>query len=620
MFNQKIAKKKFIIKSGDDAVSFFTKRNMILERAKQEGIITYILGANQDAIKNINEIEADSRSDLQIHIDILKVQIDEERKMIKKELFDRINVEPLYVYELIIVTAARYPTQNELITARQNVYLPERALKDLLRSKGKDIPTTVQQWESVAESLLPDNYYCPFKGTLDQRNESINTVWINPVTYYQLVELEAKRSSRVKRFQSRVDTTIPLVSAKLSNLSLIKARNDCQENKINLSKQIKRADDHNGKILQFFIDSVEGIALSEASDLIRNMQWSLILPKLTEVYTRQLTQQSSQVFLTMLMNLKLHDNQTLQHLYEQAKLMVANQLLEAKIRDDRINTYLNSEECKEMIDLTDAEFELKYPLTRTFIVSNAIVDCLINACSHEDSRFREATVKFRLEHDKKSQSTKQFFAAMVSEENIMPEIKKVRLNTYVAEANYIKPSITIKNKKDKKDTTINNENIKKLHCPYHSYNNTSNHNESDCYFLKKGLTKVDPANPKWHVLKTSGLHYGEQKKTVANNVSTTNTKVGPCTKCQNNNKTNKVVYSHNTADCTISGSDKPIEQSNKQIGSMISALQKSMKKITNHVESNTKKSSYKKRKRGKVSKPTNQDTSSESSDANSESS
>ena len=31
---QKQAKKKFIIKSGDDAVSFFSKRNLILERAK----------------------------------------------------------------------------------------------------------------------------------------------------------------------------------------------------------------------------------------------------------------------------------------------------------------------------------------------------------------------------------------------------------------------------------------------------------------------------------------------------------------------------------------------------------------------------------------------------------
>ena len=151
------------------------------------------------------------------------------------------------------------------------------------------------------------------------------------------------------------------------------------------------------------------------------MQWSLILPKLTEVYTRQLTQQSSQVFLTMLMNLKLHDNQTLQHLYEQAKLMVANhqevnQLLEAKTRDDRINTYLNSEECKEMIDLTDAEFEAKHPNTRTFLVSNATVDCLINSCSHDGSRLQEATIKFRLEHDKVPQTTKQFFAAMVSEE------------------------------------------------------------------------------------------------------------------------------------------------------------------------------------------------------------
>ena len=96
MFNQKIAKKKFIIKSGDDAVSFFTKRNMILERAKQEGIITYILGANQDAIKNINEIEADSRSDLQIHIDMLKVQIDEERKMMKIELCDRIKQDRMF--------------------------------------------------------------------------------------------------------------------------------------------------------------------------------------------------------------------------------------------------------------------------------------------------------------------------------------------------------------------------------------------------------------------------------------------------------------------------------------------------------------------------------------------
>ena len=193
----------------------------------------------------------------------------------------------------------------------------------------------------------------------------------------------------------------------------------------------------------------------------------------------------------MLMNLKLRDNQTLQHLYEQAKLMVANhqevnQLLEVKTRADRIHTYLSSEECKEIIDLTDAEFELKHPNTRTFLVSNAIVDCLITSCSHDGYRLQEATAKFRLEHDKVPQSTKQFFAAMVSKEKIMPENKKVRVNTYVAEANYVKPDNFNKKNNDKNDST-------KHHCPYHSYNNNSSHDESDCFAIKKGLTKVDPS-------------------------------------------------------------------------------------------------------------------------------
>ena len=68
------------------------------------------------------------------------------------------------------------------------------------------------------------------------------------------------------------------------------------------------------------------------------------------------------------------------------------------------------------------------------------------------------------------------------------ESKKVRVNTYVVEANYVKPNTN--NKKQSND----NNNTTKYHCPYHSYNNNSNHNESDCFVIKKGLTKVDPSN------------------------------------------------------------------------------------------------------------------------------
>ena len=137
MFNAKIAKKKYIIKSGDDAVSFFTIRNLILKRAKkQEGINTYLLGANQDAINN--------------------------------------------------------PSIDELIAARESVYVPERALKDLLRLKGKEIPRSIAEWEAIVDLTLPDNYYCPYKGTPEPRNESLITPWINPMLYYQLIKVESE--------------------------------------------------------------------------------------------------------------------------------------------------------------------------------------------------------------------------------------------------------------------------------------------------------------------------------------------------------------------------------------------------------------------------------------------
>ena len=608
----KAKKNSYIIKSGDDAVSFFTKRNLILERAKQEGILSYLLATNEDAILSINEIQADSRTDLQIYIDALKVQIDDHQTIIKRELTDRVTAEPLSIYEMCIgIHGNNHPTIDELIDARESVFIPEQAIKDLFRKNNIIVPRTAVQWEAAVSTILPHNYYCPWKGDEDQRLQSVHTPYINPMRYFMVIQVEVERSPRIQHYSFRDDTTIELVSAKLNNSSLIKAREDCQHNKINLSKQIKRADEHNGKILQFFKDAVEGISLSEASDLLRNMQWHLVLSKLTEVYTRQLTQQSSQVFHCMLMNLKLRDNQTLQHLYEQAKLMVANhqevnQLLEAKTRADKIHTYLSSEECKEIIDLTDAEFELKHPNTRTFLVSNAIVDCLINSCSHDGCRLQEATIKFRLEHDKFPQSTKQFFASMVSEENIMPENKKVRVNTYVVESNYVKPDSNNNKKKNNDDSNT------KFHCPYHIYNNNSNHNESDCYIIKKGLTKIDPSNNKWHVLKESGLHYRQDNKaTTSNNlVPIQGSKVGPCTKCKNNNKPERIYKSHNTEDCRLSSkgitnTNKSIEGSNKDIGTMISSLQKSMKKITNHVESNNKTSSKtlsKKRKHQKVSK------------------
>jgi Sec-independent protein translocase protein TatA len=65
------------------------------------------------------------------------------------------------------------------------------------------------------------------------------------------------------------------------------------------------------------------------------------------------------------------------------------------------------------------------------------------------------------------------------------------------------------------------------------------------------------------------------------------------------------VYSHNTADCTRSKgsttSTKAVEDANKQVGSIVSAFQKSMKQITNYLaaKDNTPKQSSKKRKREK---------------------
>ena len=112
------------------------KRNLILERAKQEGINIYLLGANQDAINN--------------------------------------------------------PSVDELIAARESVYVPERALKELLRLKGKETPRSIAEWEAIVASTLPDNYYCPYKGTPEPRNESLITPWINPMLYYQLIKVESE--------------------------------------------------------------------------------------------------------------------------------------------------------------------------------------------------------------------------------------------------------------------------------------------------------------------------------------------------------------------------------------------------------------------------------------------
>ena len=107
-------------------MSYFTKRNLILERAKQEGIVSYLLSANQAATRSINDIQIDSRTDLAIYIDMLKVQIDDESSIIKKELTARVTDDPLSIYEMCIgIHGNNHPSIDDLIDARESVYISE---------------------------------------------------------------------------------------------------------------------------------------------------------------------------------------------------------------------------------------------------------------------------------------------------------------------------------------------------------------------------------------------------------------------------------------------------------------------------------------------------------------
>ena len=63
-------------------------------------------------------------------------------------------------------------------------------------------------------------------------------------------------------------------------------------------------------------------------------------------------------------------------------------------------------------------------------------------------------------------------------------------------------------------------------CSYHSFGGVTSHETKDCDTQKEGLTTVDPTNPKYQVLKTTGEHFTSRARTPLPNNSSGNKRKG----------------------------------------------------------------------------------------------
>ena len=616
----------YIIKSGDDATVWLTKRYEIYTLAKSRGIESYIR-PNSSVVQDVNMLLTKNRKEIDVYIEALAIQTEYDEENLMKKLFDYVKDYPFYIYELNQYPVNYIqPTTTQIDEFRETVFVPNKAYTEYLRTHKQALAIGAQLLEAQALELLPSNCVNQYIGTPEQRQQANDTAWIPPSKYDGIIELEVKRSLKITRYHETVDDTIEKIISKLKASSLSKARLQSESSLSAYDKDIKRINELNGKILQLFNDSIEGVQLSEASEAIRTQDWGNVMDILTSMYTRQLNQQSSQIFLQQLMNIKLYDDETLQSYYEKSKIMVCNhqevnQLLQKKsLPTMNQHQDLDTTECSTIIDLTDLEFQTNFPYARQYVYPTLILNSLVLGLSHPSCRLKEAVSRFRLKNDVEPQTVTQFFEAMKHEENILPVDKQIRINQHV-EVNYADNSlITTSTNKHKKQKTKNNDTskatttnvAKALHCIYHSHNGQlSNHATADCQVIAAGKTMVDPNDPNWHVRKSNGEHYipfvnNTNKKSTTNYSNTTsnnnNSKIddGGCLICLNNSKSDntitlKQIHSHTTAKHKVnwraksntSTSGKPTEQLGTLMNNLTEKLTKSLANFTDSKNNST---------------------------------
>ncbi len=140
-------------------------------------------------------------------------------------------------------------------------------------------------------------------------------------------------------------------------------------------------------------------------------------------------------------------------------------------------------------------------------------------------------------------------------------------------------------------------------CAYHSYDGQiSYHSTSKCKLINEGKTKVDPTNSKWHVYKSTGLHYvpynsggasSSKKRPLADEPSrgTKEAKVTPaplgksCTSCLKMNREGaaipeSIMKNHAAPDCRVNPKRHQNPAANSSTSSVSKDNSKSNSKAT----------------------------------------
>ena len=262
--------------------------------------------------------------------------------------------------------------------------------------------------------------------------------------FYKIIEKEAARDIRIKRFED--GDTIETLKAKLTESYLSDAEKQIQDQVDHHSKAVLRSNDINGRLLAFFTDTIAGVSSSVAAEVIRKQEWFKVMSVLNNTFTEQLTNSNATTFLQKLLDLKLEAGESIQHFTERVRSIVSaiqeiNQVIESKLI--RVHKYvdLTSVQCQCLLELTDDEFLIQYPASKAYVSESIILQSLVKACSDPSCRLHEAGKRFKIKQNEKgSLSVIEFFKDMRFGEDMLPQDEQVLLNVY--ETNYPKRYIT----------------------------------------------------------------------------------------------------------------------------------------------------------------------------------
>lgn len=517
--------KSFIIQFDAKAVDWFTLRSEIYLKAEQKGLKSYIIeGLDNSSIPSVTSLNQLLKSDYEILKKTLKKQSDAEEKTLVNDLKELVKEFPPYIYELNQVPTSNDPavppgiTELDFENARNKVFIPEQAFKEFLKKNRTKISTTPVGLSETAQRLLNSNYFSPFNGTPEERARAAATVYIPIQHAYKVIEREAARDKRIKRFE--VTDTVETLKEKLTESYLSDAEKQIQDQIDHHSKAVLRSNDINGRLLAFFNDTIAGVSSSVAAEVIRKQEWFKVMGVLNNTFTDQLNNSNATTFLQKLLDLKLEDGESIQHFIERVRSIVSaiqeiNQVMQSKLIRIKQYTDLTSIQCQSLLELTDDEFLLKYPDSKAYVSESTILQSLVKACSDPSCRLHVAADKFKTkQYEKGSLSVIEFFKDMRFGEDILPEAEQVRLNVY--ETNYVKPISNINHKiKSKRDSSLDS------FCAYHSHDEEAPcwHNTSNCTKILNGETRVDPNNSKFHVLQSDGSHFKSNRKRNQNSKS-----------------------------------------------------------------------------------------------------